>query len=72
MSTRLAEAVTEADPVTRLRLLAVIHQETCEMSDALRIAKRDTIRELRATGMTWQRIGDALGVSKQRAEQLAR
>ena len=72
MSTRLAEAVTEADPVTRLRLLAVIHQETCEMSDALRIAKRDTIRELRTTGMTWQRIGDALGVSKQRAEQLAR
>lgn len=35
------------------------------------VIRRNAIRELRLAGETWQAIGDLLGVTKQRAAQLA-
>jgi len=34
--------------------------------------RRKAIAALKATGKTWQRIGDELGISKQRAYQLGK
>ena len=71
-SARLTAAVTEKDPVSRLRLLEAIQAETAGLSESLRSARRDAIQELRSADATWREIGDILGVSAQRAEQLSR
>lgn len=38
-------------------------------AEALEGSLRDQVRTLRARGISWQRIGDALGVSRQAAQQ---
>lgn len=71
---RVDRAVAVADPASRLRLLAEIHAETMALGRELRARKREAILELRSypDRKTWEEIGDLLGVSQQRAEQLSR
>ena len=62
------------DPAERLRRVRVIQDEVSGLDRALRSVKRETILELRALDPrpTWAEIGELLGVSQQRAEQLSR
>ena len=71
---RVDRALAVADPSRRLRLLAEIHAETMALGLTLRARKRDAILELRSfpDRKTWEEIGELLGVSAQRAEQLSR
>ena len=66
------EALAEiADPAARIRAVDSAHAGTQAAVEDLRSVKAAAIRELRAT-TTWREIGEILGVSKQRAEQLSK
>lgn len=62
-----------SDPLDRLRALRLIQAEQNRVDDRISAQVRTTILELRAEPVhTWAVIGDVLGVSPQRAEQLSR
>ena len=62
------------DPADRLRALARLRTEVDELDEQIRTVLRDTISEARSgeSKRTWSEIGDLLGVSGSRAEQLSR
>lgn len=66
----LASASRIKDPTTRLARIAEARTAHADVTDRLRSATASAIIAARNTGMTWAAIGDALGVSPQRAEQL--
>lgn len=70
----LAVVLNVADPRERLRRLATAEAGIDELADHLRRAKRAALLEIRATDprATWADLGEILGVTGQRAEQLSR
>lgn len=70
----LAVVLHVDDPRERLRRLRVVRSEIGELEEQVGRMIRSAIREIRETDplATWQQIGDLLGVSLQRAEQLSR
>lgn len=70
----LVDVVRVHDPADRLRKIRELRSGVSKLDAELRGATRDAILELRhlAPPMTWAEIGDLLGVSHQRAEQLSR
>lgn len=43
-----------------------------ELMEQARAQRIQTVRQMRTEGATWQEIGQALGVSRQRAETIGR
>lgn len=74
LEARVERALSLAEPALRLRRLAEIHAETMALGLELRARKREAILELRShpDRKTWVEIGEILGVSQQRAEQLSK
>ncbi len=69
----LFAVVAVTDPVERLRRLAVVDEGVTELAERIRRLKRATILELRrTTPLSWEAIGEILGVSGSRAEQLSK
>lgn len=66
-----------ADPLQRVQAIDRLIGDLSADADGLRRARAKTIRQLRrgdADGrpLTWRQIGEMLGVSAQRAEQIAK
>lgn len=57
--------VNELPPPTYVSLL----QELAEMRDTVRRLEFYIVRLMRETGLTWEGIGDELGISRQAARQ---
>lgn len=83
MTDRLREALLENllalvdradDPAARLRMIRELEEGTGKLVEDLRARKRATILELREQDPrpTWDAIGELLGVSGQRAHELAK
>lgn len=70
----LEDVVHVDDPVERLRKIRELELGTSSLGEELRAYKREAILELRRLDppRTWPEIGELLGVSAQRAEQLSR
>lgn len=64
------DVVAERDPAVRLRIIRARMGEVEEISTVLRDLQREAIGDLRDAGWTWDAVGQALGVSAQRASQL--
>lgn len=66
------ETVTEkeetAEPVAGSALRAVV-QEVRESREALGKVERDAVRAARRSGLSWEAIGAAFGVSRQAAHE---
>lgn len=62
------------DPRERLRRLRVVRTEIGELEEQTRRMVRSSLLEIRRTDplATWQALGDLLGVTGARAEQLSR
>lgn len=60
------------DPLDRLALLGELRAELDEATTGAKKLTRAAVLELRSAGWTYARIGEVLGVSAQRVEQLAR
>ena len=69
----LAVVLHVDDPRERLRRLRVVRAEVVELEALVRRMTATAIRQIRETDplATWQEIGDLLGVSLQRAHELA-
>lgn len=69
----LAEVVHVQDPRERLRNLRRLEEGLGKLVEETRAVKRATILELRSLDPrpTWDEIGELLGVSGQRAHELA-
>jgi hypothetical protein len=66
----LAGAITDVDePLVRLELIAALEHRFDVIAATL---KAFAARDAREAGDTWATIGDALGVTAQRAHQVAR
>lgn len=72
LEARFVSVLELIDPIERLRALHELAADAEELPRGIREARADAVLELRAQGKTWRAIGDLLGVSTQRAEQLAR
>jgi hypothetical protein len=59
-----------SDPLDRLRHLRAVLAETDEFRDLLVVRRSAEIRRARADAHPWRTIGEALGVSLQRAHEL--
>jgi hypothetical protein len=59
----LADLLSHAGPETTMRALASLRLAVCD--DLV-----SAVVEGRAQGMTWQEVGDAIGVTRQAAQQL--
>lgn len=72
----LSDVGREPDPAVRFERLRVLREdrrtENIEYDQHLRRAQTAAVVELRDSGATWREIGERLGVSAQRAEQLSR
>lgn len=70
----LVDVVHVQDPAARLRKIRELRDAVSSLDAELRAATRDAILELRSfePPKTWPEIGELLGVSAQRAEQLSR
>lgn len=74
MATLLEAVVHVPDPRARLSKCRILEDGISDLGDRLRAIKREAIIELRAEDPrpTFEQIGEILGVSAQRAEQLSR
>lgn len=74
MANLLEAVVAVPDPRDRLRRIRTLEDGIGALGDRLRESKRTAILELRALDPrpTWEEIGELLGVTGSRAEQLAR
>lgn len=68
----LTEARRAKSPDAYLAKIAAARVAHAETDAALKVATHDAITTARAAGTSWPAIGEALGVSAQRAQQLAR
>lgn len=68
----LTEARRAKTPETYLEKVAAARAAHAETDAALKVATHDAIVNARSAGTSWPSIGEALGVSAQRAQQLAR
>lgn len=70
----LAEVVNVKDPRERLRKIRTLEEGLGKLLEEGRATKRATILELRSLDPrpTWDEIGELLGVSGQRAHELAK
>lgn len=70
----LEDVVHVDDPVERLRKIRELEDGAATLGADLRAYKREAILELRRLDppKTWPEIGELLGVTAQRAEQLSR
>jgi predicted transcriptional regulator len=71
-TTILREAERLTDPVRRLNRIAAARAVAETTSKAVHQATAAAIVAAREAGITWPAIGEALGVTPQRAQQLAR
>jgi hypothetical protein len=62
----LVRSRSDDDPLAQLQQAAVLKDEVADLSDAL---LGHFVDQARRSGATWSQIGDALGVSKQAAQQ---
>ena len=67
----VARATRQRDPARALEHIAQARAAQEESRARVVRATRDVIAAARADGMSWPAIGDRLGVSPQRAQQLA-
>jgi hypothetical protein len=69
-----AATALEEDPAKRLLRLRGLQADLDSIDETVRGYVRDAIRELRSTtpAATWSEIGEILGVTAARAEQLSR
>jgi len=75
IATTLRDLEQIAEPLARLEAIEKAGVELESMGADLRRLKGQAIRDLRGDGetrRTWAEVGDLLGVSAQRAEQLSR
>lgn len=74
MASLLEAVVRVPDPRDRLRKLRTLEDGISDLADRLRVLKREAIVELRAEDPrpTFEQIGELLGVSGSRAEQLSK
>jgi hypothetical protein len=69
----LADLAAISDPLARAHAADRAQQLAQQLAKEYAAARRDAIGEARhEAGMSYQAIGDALGVTAQRADQLAR
>jgi len=68
---RLETALSIADPERRLAALDTIQRNTDDVAARIRAARAEAVRELADDGWTWEDIGALLGVTRQRAQQIA-
>ena len=68
----IAEAARTGDPVVRLRRVAAARAAHNGTNEKLAAATEDAIAIARHDSFTWPYIGEILGVSAQRAQQLSR
>lgn len=68
----LTEARRTNNPETCLAKVAAARVAHADTDTALRAATHDAITMAREAGMSWPTIGEVIGVSAQRAQQLAR
>lgn len=67
---RLEAALRIEDPRRRFSELKALGTEASALTVRIARARGAVVRELRDDGLTWAEIGDRLGVSRARAEQL--
>lgn len=67
---RLEAALRIEDPRRRFVELKALGAESSALTVRIARARGDVVRGLRAGGLTWAEVGDRLGVSPARAEQL--
>lgn len=67
---RLEDVLRISDPRERFLELKALGDEAVELATRIRRARGSVVRELRDRGLTWAQVGDRLGISGSRAEQL--
>ncbi|MDX3585996.1 GIY-YIG nuclease family protein [Streptomyces europaeiscabiei] len=60
------------DPKDRYHAVRNTRQELAEVERAALALERNTVIDLKGTGLTWKQVGQLLGVSGARAEQIAK
>lgn len=68
----LTEARKAKTPESYLAKVAAAREAHAATDNDLKVATHDAITNARTAGMSWPSIGAAIGVSPQRAQQLAR
>jgi hypothetical protein len=63
--------VIEAEP-DLIKRYALINEATQRVRDVVRQVQKEAVLELKGQGRTWREIGDILGVTGSRAEQISR
>ncbi|WP_116248274.1 sigma factor-like helix-turn-helix DNA-binding protein [Nocardiopsis sp. FIRDI 009] len=63
---------SEADPMTRARLVGETLAAFAEIEAALKEVRRPAVVELRGQGLTLRAIGEELGLSASRVDQISR
>ncbi|WP_017602437.1 sigma factor-like helix-turn-helix DNA-binding protein [Nocardiopsis lucentensis] len=66
------ELTTVSDPLTRARLVGDVLTTFAETERALKEVRRPAVVALREQGMTMREIGEELGVSASRVDQISR
>lgn len=61
-----------ADHIARIRQAAERLAALAAETERATAERDEAVRDARAAGLTWQQIGDALGVTRQRAIAIAR
>lgn len=65
---------SDRDPVKRFHEaneeLALVQRAHAADIEYLVLVKRNAVLELRDQGLTWEQVGERLGISRQRAQQL--
>jgi hypothetical protein len=60
-----------ADPAERAREIRVVLRDLADVDQAARQLRAETVQELRAAGMSHAKIGELLGIHRNRAQQVA-
>lgn len=64
-------AAQTSDPAERAQLLTALLRELPQVAAHIRELRQRAVQELRAAGWSHQQIGDAIGVHRNRAQQIA-
>lgn len=69
--TAIARIRAIADPAERAREIRVVLRDLADVDQAARELRAETVRELRAAGLSHGQVGDLLGLHRNRAQQIA-
>lgn len=68
---RLTRGLLRHPPMVRARVAHELVEHVAALGATIRAIRSDAIRALRTEDLTWPQIGEILGVTPQRAQQLA-